>query len=77
MEKDEVIPRKWLEKMDQWQHALESSIKWDQGDILIIDVSSTSFTRLATRRSSLMRHTEQDSILPELRGTTRPLGLGR
>ena len=24
--------------MDKWQHELESSIHWDQGDVLIIDV---------------------------------------
>lgn len=28
-------------------------------------------------RSSLLRHTEHDSIISELRGTTRPLGMGR
>ena len=39
MKKDEVIPLTWLEKTDKWQYALESSIKWDQGDILVIDVS--------------------------------------
>ena len=38
IEKDEIIPREWLEKMDKWQHELESSIHWDQGDVLIIDV---------------------------------------
>ncbi|CAL8574444.1 hypothetical protein XPA_000404 [Xanthoria parietina] len=47
MEKDEVIPRKWLEKMDQWQHALESSIKWDHGDILIIDNYAAQHARWA------------------------------
>ncbi|RMZ76917.1 hypothetical protein DV738_g4727, partial [Chaetothyriales sp. CBS 135597] len=37
VEKDTVIPRQWLEKMDEWQHKIESSITWDQGDILIVD----------------------------------------
>lgn len=40
LEKDEVIPREWLAKMDKWQHELESSIHWDQGDVLIVDVST-------------------------------------
>ena len=42
IEKDEIIPREWLEKMDKWQHELESSIHWDQGDVLIIDVCGPS-----------------------------------
>ncbi|KAH9882567.1 hypothetical protein J1614_000803 [Plenodomus biglobosus] len=37
IEKDEVIPREWLQKMDEWQHELESSIIWDEGDILLVD----------------------------------------
>lgn len=39
IEKDEIIPREYLEKMDHWQHALESSVQWETGDVLVIDVS--------------------------------------
>ena len=28
--------------MDKWQHELESSVHWDQGDVLIIDVRVTA-----------------------------------
>lgn len=38
LEKDEPIPREWLQSMDEWQHELESSIIWDSGDVLLVDV---------------------------------------
>ncbi|KAL8832597.1 MAG: hypothetical protein Q9191_000166 [Dirinaria sp. TL-2023a] len=47
LEKDEVIPREWLEKMDKWQHALESSVQWDAGDILIVDNYAAQHARWA------------------------------
>ncbi|KAF2184931.1 Clavaminate synthase-like protein [Zopfia rhizophila CBS 207.26] len=40
LEKDEPIPREWLQKMDEWQHELESSIVWDAGDVLLVDVGT-------------------------------------
>jgi hypothetical protein len=45
LEKDEPIPREWLQKMDEWQHELESSIIWDAGDVLLVDVSTHYFPR--------------------------------
>lgn len=39
MEKDEIIPKEWLERMDHYQHKLTADIKWDVGDVLVIDVS--------------------------------------
>lgn len=39
IEKDEVIPKEWLEKMDYFQHKLTADVKWDVGDVLVIDVS--------------------------------------
>lgn len=39
LEKDEVIPKEWLERMDFYQHKLTADIKWDVGDVLVIDVS--------------------------------------
>jgi hypothetical protein len=38
VEEDELIPRHWLEKMDELQHSLNSNVKWDTGDVLLIDV---------------------------------------
>lgn len=29
--------------MDEWQHKLESSIIWDAGDVLLVDVNTHSF----------------------------------
>ncbi|KAF1823293.1 Clavaminate synthase-like protein [Dissoconium aciculare CBS 342.82] len=37
IKKDEPVPREWLQKMDEWQHKLESSITWDAGDVLLCD----------------------------------------
>ncbi|KAM3539827.1 hypothetical protein ARSEF1564_007268 [Beauveria bassiana] len=37
LEKDEAIPKEWLERMDHYQHTLTSNIKWDVGDVLVID----------------------------------------
>lgn len=31
--------------MDEWQHALESSIIWEAGDVLLIDVSTRPSAR--------------------------------
>lgn len=39
MEKDEVIPKEWLERMNFHQHDLTSNIEWNVGDVLVIDVS--------------------------------------
>ena len=44
IEKDEVIPREWLRKMDEYQHKLTADIQWDTGDFLVIDVSETPST---------------------------------
>ena len=41
IEKDEIIPKEWLEKMDEYQHKLTADIQWDTGDFLVIDVSKT------------------------------------
>ena len=53
--------------MDKWQHELESSIKWDQGDVLIVDVSVISFNFQSTTKLT---------YLAELCGSARSLGLG-
>lgn len=39
LEEDEIIPKEWLERMDHYQHKLTADIKWDVGDVLVIDVS--------------------------------------
>lgn len=52
LEKDEVIPREWLAKMDKWQHELEYSVHWDQGDVLIIDASVTRCFHKCVRSQS-------------------------
>lgn len=55
--------------MDKWQHELESSIHWDQGDVLIVDVGT--HTRLST-----LQGTQTDVSPAELCRPARPLGLG-
>ncbi|KAF4998418.1 hypothetical protein FDECE_11792 [Fusarium decemcellulare] len=47
LEKDEPIPREWLQKMDEWQHELESSIIWDSGDVLLVDNFAAQHARWA------------------------------
>ncbi|KAK2037495.1 hypothetical protein LZ31DRAFT_600405 [Colletotrichum somersetense] len=37
LEKDEPIPKQWLERMDFYQHKLTADIKWEVGDVLVID----------------------------------------
>ncbi|KAL4782539.1 hypothetical protein BJX76DRAFT_358804 [Aspergillus varians] len=39
VDKDQVIPKEWLDRMDKYQHDLGSDIVWETGDILVIDVS--------------------------------------
>ena len=53
--------------MDKWQHELESSIHWDQGDILIVDVGVVSFQS--------PNYNKADE-LAELCSSARSLGLG-
>lgn len=69
LEKDEPIPREWLQKMDEWQHELESSIVWDAGDVLLVDVSAHNSP--ANVFSDLLA-----SFYAELCGATCPMGLG-
>ena len=64
MDKDEVIPREWLAKMDKWQHELESSIHWDQGDVLIVDVSLVDISH--TLPTDLVGRTTRPSMLAGL-----------
>ncbi|KAF4629854.1 hypothetical protein G7Y89_g8289 [Cudoniella acicularis] len=47
LEEDEVIPREWVQKMDEWQHKLDSSITWDVGDVLLIDNFAAQHARWA------------------------------
>ncbi|KAK1139081.1 hypothetical protein N8T08_001327 [Aspergillus melleus] len=47
LEKDEPIPREWLQQMDEWQHALESSIPREAGDVLLIDNFAVQHARWA------------------------------
>ncbi|KAG6009340.1 hypothetical protein E4U21_002648 [Claviceps maximensis] len=47
IEKDEVIPKEWLEKMDYFQHKLTADVKWDVGDVLVIDNFAAQHARWA------------------------------
>ncbi|KAI1826176.1 hypothetical protein F4861DRAFT_117599 [Xylaria intraflava] len=37
MEKDEIIPKEWLERMDHYQSELTADIEWNVGDVVVID----------------------------------------
>ncbi|KAF8534750.1 hypothetical protein BDD12DRAFT_716791, partial [Trichophaea hybrida] len=45
LEKNEPIPKPWLEKMDELQNALASKVAWETGDILIIDSFAVQHAR--------------------------------
>ncbi|KZF20952.1 Clavaminate synthase-like protein [Xylona heveae TC161] len=47
VEKDEVIPKEWLEEMDKYQHALGSDVTWEVGDVLVIDNFAVQHARWA------------------------------
>ena len=43
MEKDEVIPKKWMDIADEIQNELSSKVSWEAGDVMVIDVSQDLF----------------------------------
>ncbi|TRX89232.1 hypothetical protein FHL15_009930 [Xylaria flabelliformis] len=47
MDKDEVIPKEWLDRMDFHQHDLTSDIEWNVGDVLVIDNYAAQHARWA------------------------------
>ncbi|KAH8658404.1 hypothetical protein BX600DRAFT_482734 [Xylariales sp. PMI_506] len=47
LEKDEPIPKEWLERMDFYQHKLTADIDWDVGDVLVIDNFAAQHARWA------------------------------